>query len=315
MVANAVGMVLFLNGLEASAETRFSLSIGNNLGASNDEPLRWAERDAERIHGSLGDLAGVSDDRRLLLLGTTRHELFLAMERLRGRVEEAKRRGDRTVLYVFYSGHGGANSLRMQNTELPMARFKTLIQRIPSTTTVAFIDACYSGSLLRGRAKGMKLRPAFEVSFEHEVGPEGRVYISSATSTEVAQESDLLQSSYFTHHLLSGLRGAADSDQDGSVTLAEVYRYVYHRTLVSSHGGAGVAQHPKMDADLVGEAELVVTRLERAKATLRVPAEMLGSVLVINDRSSRVIAEVQKTQKREVSICIVRWPLPSSATP
>ena len=45
-------------------------------------------------------------------------------------------------------------------------------------------------------------------------GVEGRVLISASGANEYAQESDALQGSYFTHYLVTGLRGAADTSRD-----------------------------------------------------------------------------------------------------
>lgn len=39
-------------------------------------------------------------------------------------------------------------------------------------------------------------------------------------------EKDDLQHGGFTYYLLEALKGAADTDRDGAVTVDEVYRYV-----------------------------------------------------------------------------------------
>ena len=52
---------------------------------------------------------------------------------------------------------------------------------------------------------------------------------------EDAQESDDIKGSFFTHHLVSALRGAADEDMDGRVVLEEAYRYTYNETLRASN--------------------------------------------------------------------------------
>ena len=65
--------------------------------------------------------------------------------------------------------------------------------------------------------------------------------LASSTASELSQESEALRASYFTHHLLSGLRGAADADRDGRVTLSEAYRYAYNRTLVATAATAPAA--------------------------------------------------------------------------
>ena len=47
----------------------------------------------------------------------------------------------------------------------------------------------------------------------------GTAFIASTAVGEAAQESQALGGSFFTHHLETGLRGAADADGDGLVTL------------------------------------------------------------------------------------------------
>ncbi len=45
-------------------------------------------------------------------------------------------------------------------------------------------------------------------------------------ANEVSGEDDKLQHGVFTYFLLEGLRGKADKDRDGIITVDEVYRYV-----------------------------------------------------------------------------------------
>jgi len=58
--------------------------------------------------------------------------------------------------------------------------------------------------------------------------------LASSSGSELSQESEQLRSSYFTHHLLVGLRGAGDADHDGQVSIDEAYRYAYHQTLLAT---------------------------------------------------------------------------------
>jgi hypothetical protein len=277
----------------AHAESRFSLSIGNNLGHGEDEPLRWAERDAERFDALAGQLGGVTEDRRIRLLGEGIGPLRLALARVRGRIEEARRNGERTLLLVYYSGHGDESALRLAGERLPLAELQRMLREVPATATVVILDACHSGSLVRGRSKGLGRGPAFDVSLVRQTGPEGRVVIASAGAHEVAQESDALQGSYFTHHLVSGLRGAADTDADGRVSLAEAYRYVYHRTLTTSHGSTAAVQHPELMSQLAGEGDLFLSFLERSQSRLELPEGLKGSVMVVEERTQQVVAEVE----------------------
>jgi hypothetical protein len=53
-------------------------------------------------------------------------------------------------------------------------------------------------------------------------------------------EKDDLQHGVFTYYLLEGLRGAADSDRDGMITVDEAYRYVSEKVPRAT----SMEQHP-----------------------------------------------------------------------
>ncbi|NTX17426.1 caspase family protein [Myxococcus sp. CA056] len=298
------GLLVLLAASVASAENRFSISVGHNLGRDTDEPLRWAQQDAERMDAVFGQLGGVPEDRRILLRGESVSNLRLGLARMRGRIEEARRAGERTLLFFFYSGHGDEAALRMGGEALPLVELQRLLAEVPATVTIAMMDACHSGALVRGRSKGLKSAPAFDVSFLRQVGPEGRVFIASAGAHEVAQESDSLRGSFFTHHLISGLRGAADVDADGRVTLTEAYGHVYHRTLAGSHGSTAAVQHPELSSQLAGEGDLFLTTLSRAHAHLELPPLVGDSVVLVDERTLQVMAEVEPRAEDPVSIAL-----------
>ena len=299
-----LSLVVLLTAFSAQAATRFALLIGNNVGGIEDGALRWAEEDARRVHDVFSQLGDVAPGRALLLQGVDVDEVRAALARLRGQVEEAKRQGYRSEVFIFYSGHGDAKSLHLGSRLFPLDEFKRLIQDIPADTSVTIIDACRSRSLKSGRSKGATHGPAFDISLARDPGPVGRVLITSAGAEEIAQETDQYRSSFFTHHMLSALRGAADADSDGMVTLAEFYRYVYHHTLASSHGVTAAVQHPEMDVKLEGEGEIAMTNLKRAGSTLVLPKGVGGDFLIVDDQNGRVIAEVRKPQNESRSLAL-----------
>jgi len=297
-------LLVLLTAFSAQAATRFALLIGNNVGGIEDGALKWAEEDASRVHDVFSQLGDVAPGRALLLQGADVDEVRAALARLRGQVEEAKRQGYRSEVFIFYSGHGDAKSLHLGSQILKLDEFKRLIQAIPADTSVTIIDACRSRSLKSGRSKGATHGPAFDISLARDPGPVGRVLITSAGAEEIAQETDQYKSSFFTHHMLSALRGAADADSDGTVTLAEFYRYVYHHTLASSHGVTAAVQHPEMDVKLEGEGEIAMTNLKRAGSTLVLPKGVGGDFLIVDDKNGRVIAEVRKPEKESRSLAL-----------
>ncbi len=57
---------------------------------------------------------------------------------------------------------------------------------------------------------------------------------------EVSGEDDELRHGVFTYFLLEGLRGKADTDKDGIITVDEIYRYVSREVPRAT----GQEQHP-----------------------------------------------------------------------
>ena len=127
------------------------------------------------------------------------------------------------------------------------------------------VDACRSGAVTR--VKGVRKIPEFAIKLEDRVEAEGTAMISSSTAGESSQESDRLRASFFSHHLVNALRGAADRNGDGRVTLSEAYAYSYAQTLRSS-GQTLQLQHPTYAYDVKGSGDLVLTTLSGAEHNL-----------------------------------------------
>ncbi|MCK7469824.1 MAG: hypothetical protein MZU95_02755 [Desulfomicrobium escambiense] len=73
---------------------------------------------------------------------------------------------------------------------------------------------------------------------ERVAGGRGKVIITASSANEVSVEKDELQHGVFTYYLLEGLRGKADTDRDGMVTVDEAYRYVYDQVPQGHRPGA-----------------------------------------------------------------------------
>jgi uncharacterized caspase-like protein len=60
----------------------------------------------------------------------------------------------------------------------------------------------------------------------------------------------------FTYYLLEGLRGAADTDRDGTITVEEAYRYVSEKVPRAT----GQEQHPVKKGSVEGSLVLGIVR-------------------------------------------------------
>jgi hypothetical protein len=129
----------------------------------------------------------------------------------------------------------------------------------------------------------------------------GHVFLTSSSEDEAAQESDLLGASFFTHYLVSGLRGAADVSGDGAVTLNEAYRFAFDETLGRTASTRGGAQHPAYDISMSGTGDVVMTDLRQTSVSLILGEALRGRCFVRNGRGQLVV-ELGKLPGRRVTL-------------
>jgi hypothetical protein len=296
-----VGIVLSLVlGLgHAHAERRYALVIGANPGWGADRPLRYAETDAERIRDVLISLGGFTAERVTLLRDPDAAEVRAALRGLARTARDAT--GEDSLVFVYYSGHADDRYLHLRGEpSLSHAELQDTLRGLPATIRLAVIDACKSGAIVR---KGGSPAGEFDVDL---VAPQlsGMVLLTSSGADELSQETRALAGSVFTHHLVSGLRGAADADADQRVTVAEAYHYAYERTRADT-ATTGTPQRPAFRYDLIGQGELVLTELGSAKqAQLRIPRGPSQRYVVLDAHEWRLIAEARSDPGQDVVLAV-----------
>lgn len=190
-----------------------------------------------------------------MLLARTADELRRSIADLRERL--ASTPGEHMVL-VYYSGHADAQTLHMGPTSFPLMELGETIGALHAATRILILDACQAGVLTR--PKGGRPGPDFEIQRPRGEATKGFAILASGAGSELAQESDELGASVFTHYLRVGLSGLADSNRDGDVSLAEVFDYTADRTLGATLGTTSGPQHPTFRMDLAGRDGLILTR-------------------------------------------------------
>jgi hypothetical protein len=276
---------------QAQPAERHAIIVGNNDGGEARERLRFAESDAAEVASVLERLGGVSSLHRVILLGEARQPLEAAFAEVGAALEQARAAGRRTELVFYYSGHADEEALLLGPTRLPYVELRAALDSLPADVRVAIVDSCASGALTRG--KGGLRRPAFLL--DEGTAVKGHAYLTSASADEEAQESDRIGASFFTHYLLSGLRGAADTSGDGRVTLGEAYRFAYDETLARTERTRIGPQHPSYDVKLVGQGDLVLTEVRGASAQIALLEDIVGQVLVRHGEG-HLVAELNKRE-------------------
>ena len=277
---------------------RLALLVGVNDGGPERVRLRYAVSDARSFDKVLGELGGVASGDRRVLVDVGRAGLLEALGELRARTEAARGSGaSRVEVLVYYSGHSDEEGLLLKGERVGYGELRRALQALPADVRIAVLDSCASGAF--ARAKGGTRRPAFLVDSGNKV--KGHAILTSSSEDEVSQESDTLGASYFTHHLISGLRGAADATRDGRVTLNEAYQFAFHETLARTEKTRGGAQHPAYDIELAGSGDLVMTDLRATSAGLYL-TEALEGRLFVRDEAGTLVVELQKLPGRPAEL-------------
>ncbi|XVU23777.1 caspase family protein [Actinoplanes sp. CA-054009] len=191
------------------------------------------------------------------------------------------------VLLLHFSCHG----LKGESGELFFATTNTRPNRLGSTavsadfvqrcmrssrsrSVVLLLDCCYGGAFSRG----VRVRAAGDVDVLDNFpgGSRGRAVITASSAMEYAFEGDQLaddqsRPSVFTSALVEGLAtGEADRDQDGWVSLNELYDYVFDRVRERTPH-----QTPSRDIEMQGELYVARSRrpIPEVRPPVAVPAE------------------------------------------
>jgi len=244
--------------------------------------LKYSVPDADSIYNVLTTIGGFKKDNVLLLTDRTERKPTLRnIKYALGTFLARSAKKDDTVI-VYFAGHGApevdqrgierdglakylipsdADPDDLFSTALPMDDLQTIFARIEAERVVMFLDACYSGAA-GGRTFASKRTRATAVDdlfLERLTRSKGRAIFTAARPAEVSIELPELGHGIFTYYLAEGLRGAADLNRDGIVSLQELYEYVEQQVSRKSRAVGG-NQHPVLKGELEGVLPLTKVR-------------------------------------------------------
>ena len=279
---------------------RFALYVAANNGGKEREVLRYAESDAEKLKIAMQEIGGVSSENSIILKEPNQAEVEFALQEFAKKVSSAKKTARRTEFIFYYSGHSDENALLLGEETFGYSQLKSSINSVPSDIHVVMLDSCFSGNFIR--AKGGTRQKSFLVDDSSVVS--GHAYLSSSSESEASQESDLIQSSFFTHALITGLRGAADSSGDNKVSLNELYYYAFNETLSQTEQSTIGTQHPSYDITLVGSGDLVLSDISTAESILVLDSDLYGKIYIRNETSGVLVSEIKKSAGNSIPLAL-----------
>ena len=167
----------------------------------------------------------------------TRANILAALKSL---ADKGESQGDNDYTIVFVAGHGGdldathyylipsdadtSSADKVQKTAVAFTDLDQTLETMPGNVLL-LMDACHAGgkggSDNAGYASVMNLLQNRIIQGESPI-----ISFLSCKANETSKESPAWQHGAFTRALLDGLRGAADSNHDGTVDVDELQGYV-----------------------------------------------------------------------------------------
>lgn len=298
---NGATAIAAINGAAPQGDNarinRYVVAVSANYGGQGRPVLRYAESDAKSFAKVLGEMGGVQAGNVILVKEPGVAALQKQLDGLDAKIAQGKNAAGRNEVLFYYSGHADEKGLRLGNEVYAWKELRKRIDAMKADVKIAVIDACGSGAITR--LKGGVAVPAFMVDQSSDM--KGYAFITSSTQDESSQESDKLRGSFFTHSLVSGLRGAGDLSGDGKVTLSEAYQFAFNETLQRTEKTMGGAQHPSRDMNLAGTGDVVMTDLRSTSAGLELDEDVDGR-LFIRDANGELVAELYKKAGRAMSL-------------
>jgi hypothetical protein len=280
----------------------YALVVGSNLPGPGQAELRYAEDDARRVAATLIEIGGYAPGAVDVLVRPSPDALRQRLDRLTRRVTADTAAGKQARLLFYYSGHARSTAIDLGPAALPLDELRQRLLAVPATLKVVVLDACQSGAF--SRVKGATPAADFSFNSRQHLDASGVAVLASSSGSELSQESELLRGSYFTHHLLVGLRGAGDANRDGAVSVDEAYRYAYHHTLVATAATAVGGQHVSLEVELKGHGEVPLSFPRPATSSIELPAGLAGHTLIQDRQARAVVAELQKARGAPARVAV-----------
>ena len=224
---------------------RWAIIVGISRYQHSGWNLKYADRDADELYKLLLTSSGGNykqeNIRKLTNEQATTRNIRIELH------DFLKQPAREDVVLLYFACHGSTDPDRPKNlyllthdtepsriagTALPMREIELAIgETLLAEKVIVLADTCHSGAI----GGGIGYRSASDDSADMRRylqdlsrARAGTALLTSAETSQVARESDQWGGGHgvFTHYLLEGMRGAADDDNNGIVTIGELFEYV-----------------------------------------------------------------------------------------
>ncbi len=209
--------------------------------------LKYTDDDAYQLYAFLKSPEGgaLKDDQIRVLIDDAATSTTI-MQELKSMIKQPK---ENDVLMIYLAGHGLEGSFLPSdydgyNFQLPYNDIIELIGQSKAKHKVLITDACHSGSMLA------TARSPWTVALDnfysaYDIAKGGTAILTSSKRDETSLEYSGFRQGVFTHFLIKGLKGAADTNGDKLINMEELSNFVSQEVKQYTQN----AQNPKVSGD------------------------------------------------------------------
>ncbi|MEO0516253.1 MAG: caspase family protein [Cyanobacteria bacterium P01_A01_bin.116] len=213
--------------------TKVALLIGVSEYEPGLNPLPAAVKDVAALKNVLADSDIGEFDEVKVLTNPDRQVMQYEIETLfQGRHKD-------DLVLLFFSGHGikdDSNNLYfatritrknprgnlLRSTAVPARFIHEAMNDSRAKRQAIILDCCFSGAF----DPALQAKNDDSVDLKSQLGAEGRVVLTSSSSTQYSFEEQGSELSLYTRYLVEGIEtGAGDRDEDGKISLRELHDY------------------------------------------------------------------------------------------
>jgi hypothetical protein len=192
------------------------------------QSLRYTDDDAYHLYAFLKSPEGgaIPDDHISILIDDAATKKNISKE-----ISNIFSKADANdVIMLYMSGHGLEGSFVPvdfdgTNNLLAYKDVLDLINESPAKHKLYITDACHSGSMYAAKTPYNMALTDFYTKFKNVKG--GTAIITSSKKDEVSLEYSGMRHGVFSHYLINGLKGDANTNGDQFVSVEELFNYIY----------------------------------------------------------------------------------------
>ena len=137
-------------------------------------------------------------------------------------------------IIFYFSGHGSKGNFipyDYQTNKISHYEIKQIFKNAQAAYRICIADACFSGSLSNGSAT------VNEFNAINNLKDNKMAIILSSKPNQLSKESFSMKQGLFSYFLIRGLTGFGDLNNDGYITVGELFIYTKNNTVKRSKGG------------------------------------------------------------------------------